>query len=347
VASQDGIEGAGVSETLPVLFREPWRFEFPQAMRLLTRKPWKDWPAMGPGWRFSPDADPVRIGVHTSLSFPASEIFSLYRSEAGMAHLKIAFFGLTGFAGALPTYYSEEILRQALRKDLALEDFFDLFNHRAAYLYYYAWQRYRFAVEYERAGIDPAERLLTAFAGHSSLERVGPDDWAASVHSRYSSLLALQARSSMALRQILRDFFQAPIEVQELVGGWYRLDPESLTRLDDEVRDNAALGFGAVAGEEYWDVESSIRVVAGPLSRDEFERFLPGGEYIESLRYLCRLFCRDSWSVDVRLVLDRAEVPNFALDPSNERPVRLGWTTWARRSEFLYDPEDVTFRLLD
>ena len=40
----------------------------------------------------------------------------------------------------------------------------------------------------------------------------------------YAGLLAQRPRSAQALQQILADYFEVPVEIEQFAGGWYRLD---------------------------------------------------------------------------------------------------------------------------
>ena len=85
----------------------------------------------------------------------------------------------------------------------------------------------------------------------------------------YCGLLSLQPRSAVALEQVLADYFDVPVEIEQFVGAWHPLDPRPIsaawkaaTRYSDQ------LGLGAVAGDEIWDRQSRARIKLGPLTRD-------------------------------------------------------------------------------
>ena len=47
----------------------------------------------------------------------------------------------------------------------------------------------------------------------------------------YAGLLAQRPRSAQALQQILADYFEVPVKIEQFAGGWYRLDGETQCRL--------------------------------------------------------------------------------------------------------------------
>jgi type VI secretion system protein ImpH len=89
-------------------------------------------------------------------------------------------------------------------------------------------------------------------------------------------------------------------------------------------RDGAGLGAGAVLGSRVWDRQHKFRVRLGPLTLDQYESFLPGRTSLRKLVDWVRLYLSFELDWDVRLVLERPEVPTLALGAGQ----RLGWTTW-------------------
>ncbi|HKS42602.1 MAG TPA: type VI secretion system baseplate subunit TssG, partial [Blastocatellia bacterium] len=88
-----------------VLFEEPYRFEFFQAVRLLERIE----PERHTVGRYSePASEAVRFRTRVALSFPPSQIHQLAdasEDEATPPRMTVAFMGLTGPAGVLPHHY--------------------------------------------------------------------------------------------------------------------------------------------------------------------------------------------------------------------------------------------------
>ena len=128
--------GAGVSpvavdrERWPVaasLEREPYTFEFFQAVRLLARM----YPGRQVVGRFTrPPEEVVHFGANPEVSFPPSQINSLELGEDSPAFMRVNFMGLTGPLGVLPLAYSQFVLERLRARDRTLRDFFDIFNHR-------------------------------------------------------------------------------------------------------------------------------------------------------------------------------------------------------------------------
>lgn len=133
---------------------EAYRFEFFQAVRLLERLA----PGRAPVGRHekAPGAEAVRFRTRPSLQFPPSEVYEVAREPGAGAppEMSVAFMGLTGPSGVLPTHTTELVAERARARDTALWDFLDLFSHRMVSLFYRAWERYLFTGAFERGRHD-------------------------------------------------------------------------------------------------------------------------------------------------------------------------------------------------
>jgi type VI secretion system protein ImpH len=187
MGAQGRREDTSVSDRL---LREPWRFGFYQATRLLEWIALRDRISADVRARgLSPDAsvgedvpswhEAVRFRATPSARFPADEVLAIEsgkelssgrRSLGGPSNplrhatarlstladdrtpyqMTVGFFGLTGPRGVLPPYYHRLLRRRLRARDPVLRDFLDIFNHRALSLFYRAWLKYRFPVAYER-----------------------------------------------------------------------------------------------------------------------------------------------------------------------------------------------------
>ena len=318
-------------------------FEFFQAIALLERMCGDKRPIGG----FSHPADEaVRFQVNPRLGFPASEIQEMTLADSGQVSMKVNFMGLTGPLGVLPHPYSELILERLRAKDKSLADFFDIFNSRAVALFYRAWQRSRLQATYGAGARDFFTQHLYDILGIGTaglLNRQAVDDEAL-VH--YLSLMAMQSRSAVALEQVLADYFEVPVEVQQFTGSWYRLNEDTQCVMDEDQDSlSTQLGTGAVVGDAVWDRQSSVRIRIGPVGIGRYNNFLPGAKGFSELRAITRFFDNDCRDFEVQLVLDAREVAGVELNPEAPQPARLGWTSWAASRPLAKDPEDAIFAL--
>lgn len=316
-------------------------FDFFQAVRTLERlHPQR----VGPGHFVDPTREVVRFSVHASISFPPAEIHSLDLPADGPARMSVNFFGLTGPQGVLPYDYTLLVADRQRARDGALGAFLDLFHHRLISLFYRAWERNRFTVGYEKGTGDRlGEHLLDLVGQGMDVERRRVA--ARETLPFYAGLLGPQPRGAVALRQLLEDMFDVPVEVEQFVGGWYPLATRDQCALGEEAGPSGQLGLGAVAGDEIWDQQTRVRLRLGPLPRARYNDFLPTGSAHALLRWIVRYFSRDAFDFEVQLVLAQDDVPGCVLDDDESEPQPLGWSTWIRTETFSRDADDTIVRL--
>ena len=330
-------------ELLGRLLAEPTAFEFFQAVSLLQRLR----PDRAPVGGFEdPREEVVRFRTPTSVAFPANEIDALEDPADGVgpARMTVNFMGLVGPQGMLPLVYSLYLSERRRSRDHAAKDFLGIFEHRILSLLYRAWERSNAAVVHGRGDRDSFTRYLLTLVGLGTPGLQGQLPLADEALLYYIGLLGIPSRPAVALEQMLADYFGVPVEIEQFVGAWYPLERSTQCGLDDD-GPSTQLGLGAVAGDELWDVQSRVRVRLGPLTRDHYDRFLPGGSAHDELRALTRFFGNDQIDFEIRLVLARDEVPPCSLGEGDGLP--LGWCTWIRTVPFSRDADETTFTLSD
>ncbi len=232
-------------------------------------------------------------------------------SAAGVERVELtpAAFGLLGPGGALPAHYAELLAeREYLHRDGAARAFLDLFQDRAAALFHEAWRKHRLPVQYEA---DRRQRFLPlvlalAGAGQPALrDRLRGDEGrgggvADETLAWFAGLVQQRPVSAAALRQAVSDHFGVAVGIEQFVGRWFVLPPDSATSLGVGA---CVLGAGAVVGERVWQRDLRLRLTIGPLDRAAFDRFLPGGSAALALRELLTLFTGVALEYEVRLAL--------------------------------------------
>jgi type VI secretion system protein ImpH len=319
------------------IYEDGCKFGFFQAVRVLERL-YRDRAALG--YDFPPSREVVRIGARVSLEFPASEIQTVMRGagEDPQPLMTVNFMGLTGPSGELPHHYTELLLQRLTEKDLTLRDFLDLINHRFLSFFYRAWEKYRFAVAFERGGDNEFTRYLYNMIGMGTgglQRRLAVKDIALLF---YAGLFAQHPHSASALEGILRDYYGVPARVEQFVGRWVRLGAENETRLG---RHNSCLGRSAVLGSYVWDRQSKFQVHLGSIDISTFRDLLPCGSGFKGLTQLVRLFAGLEYDFDIRLRLFAEQVPCCCLRSDGGPGAHLGWSSWLKTREFSRDAQDT------
>ena len=250
---------------------EPFRFKFFQAVRLLLRI-YPDRETVG---QFvNPANEVVRFSANTPVSFPPSQIHGIDWHEndknktGGQAPtMTVNFMGMTGPSGVLPIAYSELVLDRLRARDHTLHDFLDIFNHRMISLFYRAWEKYRFSLQYERGERDHLGQLLLDFIGLGTAGLQNRQDVSDDALIYYAGLLAQRPRSAIGLQQVLSEYFEVPVEIDQFSGCWYRLAAgESDQSCSESNSYSDWLGLGAIVGDEVLDQQAGICVRIGPAS---------------------------------------------------------------------------------
>lgn len=176
-----------------------------------------------------------------------------------------------------------------------------------------------------------------------------PSDWLPRYQALWKTvaynagLLASAVRNPEGLQAILKSEFGISFSIVEFIERWVTCPEEDRCCLGAP---SAHLGLGrlSLVGSRFQDCQMQFRVQAGPLSFDDYLRFLPGRPDHRRLTDIIGIYCGDELGWDLQLVLKRQEVPatRLGLD-SKKAPSLLGWTTWLgfRKDSGEKDPDDL------
>jgi type VI secretion system protein ImpH len=346
MASESGIQAAdlkfaGVRE---MLAREPYSVRFFQAVRLMERL----YPERKPvGLFVSPSTEVVQFSSVPTLAFPASEVHALDLVKEDQPRMHVNFMGLCAAVGVLPHPYTEFLLERARNKDRSPAEFFDIFNHRMISLFYRGWQKYRFYIAFERTGAndDVVSRRLLDLIGLGADPLTHRMEIADEACLYYEGLLSQRRPTAQGLKQLLEDYFEVPVKVEQFTGTWRRLPPENRSVLADRGVFCERLGMGTIVGDEVFDQHGAVTIRLGPMSFDRYREFLPGARASVELRAWLRLYANREFDFVIRLMLDREEVPQMKLGSEGAEAPCLGLVSWIKNRALDRDPDEATYRL--
>ena len=352
------IANADAGSPLAWLVSKPFRFDFFQAVRLISlaaterraspgRVPVPEPPAQ------LPYEEHIRFRTHVGHAFPASAVSSFEMPTSRVAEsdgapvpeMTVSFLGLAGTGGVLPWHYTQLLIDQAKEKDFGLRDFLDLFNHRLIAHFYRAWEKCHFYVGYEssrRSGAKEPDRftqMLFSLAGMGTAGLRARQAISDEIFLYFAGHFSRRRRPAEALQRIVGDVFRVPTEIRQFQGQWMYLRPADQTRL--RPGGNNQLGVSALAGRRVWGIENKIRVRLGALSYENFQSFLPGGSRFVALAQVIRSFAGPMLDFDVQLVIAKDEVRRSQLKASGG--VRLGLDAWVFSHAPTHDLEDAVF----
>ena len=322
---------------------EAYRFDFFQAVRLLENAH-PDKPRVGESLR--PRDDAVRFTQEPELVFQPNTLGAFTPARDGhAARLAVKFFGLLGPHGALPTHLTEYVRDRARNSnDPTFARFLDIFHHRMVALFYRAWANAQPAVNLDRPGRDRFSVYVGSLFGLGETALRDRDTVADFAKLHFAGLLAGPTRPAAGLKLVLSRYFQLPVGIEEWVGHWMTLPAQTVSRLG-ALDGSSALGVSTLLGARVWDAQHKFRIVIGPLTIADYERFLPGGDSLSRLVDWVRNYARDGLDWDVNLRLRQADVPRLKLG----RHARLGYTSWllggaaaGDQCQLLLNPADST-----
>lgn len=333
-----GEDGPATKSLTDRLRDAPFAFDFFQAVRRLECAN-RDLPRVAHS--LSPRRDSVRFSQAPSLAFASATLASCEPDTvAGVPRLAVNFLGLLGPNGPMPLHVTEYVHgRVHQHHDATMARFLDVFNHRMISLFYRAWADSKPTVSRDRPDEDRFGFYLACLLGLGLDPHAGRDAVPDEAKFHYAGRLGAGPGNAEGLCAILGDYFQVPARIEEFIGRWFELPPRYQCRLGQSP-DTGSLGETAMIGSRFLDRQQTFRIVFGPLSWNDFQRFLPAGRSFRRLVDWVRNYTCDQFAWDVQLILKAAEVPQTSLG----RQGMLGWTTWLSSRPFTDDSHDLVLR---
>ncbi len=343
------------------LITEPYRYELMQSLRMvelwLNRNGYTGEQALPCHVRFSNSL---------SMAFPPSEIEALTAVapvaidnaqalqsalQAGQLHylrLTAARMGFFGVHGAMPYHYTDSIASQiANDKFEGGRAFFDIFTNRMMHLQYQAWSKYRIHYRQDARGQDTLLSIQLALAGAlpargKPLPDANPEDEAWNeVKAHYAAILRHRPTSASAIGAVMTEYFGVPVRVEQFAGNWDVLADKDRLKLGKQ---RHVLGQGVIIGVRRWDRKSTARLRVGPLTRAQFDSFLPGTDGYRAIKRMLSLFALPPIAFELRLVLRSADVKGAKLGGPNK--ARLGRGAFLATRPATADRDDHVYALL-
>ncbi len=321
---------------------EPENFETLQLLRLLeflsseTRNPGPESTSrLAPGIDVRPPGqESIRFTGQHRLSFPIAEVDRVERIGDHW-RLRSSALSLDGAQGPLPYHYTELLRERQRAKDPALTQFLDLFNHRSASLLWQAAGKYKLPLEYERARrhrgspttVDRHTEVLLSLIGLSPRLLADNPALPAEALIHFGGLLAQPVKTAENFEQILKGYFQVPIQLTQFAGAWCEVLPEmrcQLPSLEQPKGQNNCLGRSTLLGKKSWLAQNKVRISIGPLDQAQTLRFAPGSRSLNAIQQLSALYLGNEHDFDLELNV-RPEALPAKLPIGTGQPGQLGW----------------------
>lgn len=317
---------------LRALSEDPFGYHIFHALRLIDAT-YQDKPRLGESAR--PIDDPIRVSQEIELAFPTSTIRALdLPGDDQPGRLVSRFFGLFGPQGPLPTFMTEYVRdRVRNKRDTAIGDFLNMFGHRMITFLFRAWASAEPAVSFDRIE-DDFSKKVDAIAGYRGISFAEADLMPDLTKRHFAAHLAHKTRNVEGLEAILSAFFEAPVEIEDFVGSWLRIEPEDRWQLGK----GGDLGRTTQVGEMCWSRSAKFRIKIGPVDKDAYQRMFPGKGSLRRLQAIIRNYCGDTLDWELNLILKEEDVEMPELGES----ALLGFTCWpGERPEGAGDAADL------
>ena len=330
------------SPLLRALVNHPQAFDFFQAIRLLDYAHHKN---IGCDKNENQhqkilSQDWIQFGVFSKNVFPVAAIEkidflkNLKLDNRLIPFVQINFMGLTGVRGVLPEHYTERLLMSWHQGDHVVSDFFDMFHHRLILLFYGAWKKNHFWVNYELNQLsqnktDVFTQMVQSFSGVPAALSENLPSPKANLFKFYASLFSKRVRSAFGLESLLGEYFKLPIQILPFQGRWLMLEKFDcsiigiISSLHSQYHE---LGKNMVLGQRRWCVQNNFTIVVGPLKYSQFEPFSPDKKILPELVKIVKWYINKELNFNIQFELMAKEVPFCQI--SHQKKHRLAWNAW-------------------
>lgn len=319
----------------------PKEYQFEQTVRIIERLSVRNKSANRLIGRFNPPVDEcIRFVGKPTLAYLDSDIQSTPYVISNETNYRIQFngLGLLGSNGVLPYHYTEFLLQRQKQKDDSFAQFIDLLNHRFVSLMYRANTKYAISNNIELSIDKPFDgeagdnftRIIHSLVGigtNKLQNRLSIHDHSLNY---YSGLLIPKVRNEVGLKKILSSYFRLPVKIEQFIGQWQNLLDDVKTRLSTKEfpkGQNAQLGISAMLGSRAWVIQSKIKIVIGPLSREEMNLFAPGTTTFKTMNEIVQLYLGIDQDYEFIMEMRRDDLPK-QLVLSRDNPPIMGWNAW-------------------
>lgn len=317
----DTTQRSSTASVIKRLFTQPYEFSFLQAVRLFQKLSPN---GINIGNTLTPAEDPVSFSSRYTYSLPSSDIYRVHVVD-NKPQIEVNFWNIAGPHGSLPAPLSEKVSERIREGDFALKEFLDIFNHRLLSVYYCIAQKYSFVLSPTTSVQTTQGQMMCALAGVDPA-REGYASTHTAALAQYSSIMWQRPRSAAGLEQILSDYFQVPISIEQFVGSWVDINRRQRTFMGVKRGRNHKLGRTTFLGKRFWQSSHHFVVNVGPLTRDQFYLFVPTGSAYAEICDMIKFYAPLELTFQLKMSLKAGEeLVALGFDaPSADN--RLGWT---------------------
>lgn len=282
------------------------------------------------------DQEGLRFRPHEYYEFPPKDIRS-FKFDDNVMTFVLNFMGLYGINSPFPRCYAEQVaMQQSVHGpgNVPLQNFLDLFNTRFYWLYYQAWKKYRYYLQFGFGLENKVMQRVFSFIGRGERKNsTKPKRIEEMMLFRLSGILSHRLRNKKGLRILLREFYPGiDFHIREFIP--HRVKLAERPRMGAGGGDQAfRLSEFSTVGESVVDLMGRICIEIGPLGFEEYLDFTPGTDNAGLLKELMSLYLNDGLEYDVRFILKSNTIGHVSW---NDRRLKLGVSFWMGRPKSEY-----------
>lgn len=269
----------------------------------------------------------LRFTVNPALCFAKQEINRLsYDPSKQQIICQVNFMGLIGAAGVLPPHYHEQILNS--KKSSALKAFLDIFHHRSITLFYQAWKKHQFTIDYE---IGQAKIAMGSKVQVMLQALLGDSRAFASEKLPYLASFAAKNKSLSNLQSILYHTLQRAIVITPFRYATETLDQHHITRLtttSTQMSNRCYLGTTMTLGETIRMDQSNVTVSIAANDYEDFKSLTADSSLKNRVHELCTYFICHSFKFSIVITLAPKHRHDMHLHQHPSLANRLGVDSW-------------------
>jgi len=277
------------------------------------------------------DQEGLRFRPYEDYVFPPKDIRSFAFEDNTMTFV-LNFMGLYGINSPFPRCYAEQVaIQQSVYGpgNVPLQNFLDIFNTRFYWLYYQAWKKYRYYLQFGFGLENKVIQRIFSFIGRGERKASGRAKRIRDIMLfRLSGILGHRLRNKQSLRILLREFYPGfNFHIREFIP--HRVKLAERPQVGSGAGDRAfRLSEFSAVGQSVTDLMGRICIEIGPMEFEDYLDFTPGTENAGLLRELMTLYLNDGLEYDVRFILRSDSIGHV---PWSDRRLTLGVSLWMGR----------------
>jgi type VI secretion system protein ImpH len=319
------------------LKEKPHQFGFYTAMRVVEcANP--EQPRIGKSMH--PSDECFTVAQMPSMNFAASSVTNVDTSPQGRIRIWQQVLGLFGPNGPMPIHLTEVAWQRLYNHDdPTIASFLNLFHHRMLSLFYRVRADAEPTLSFDRPGDDRFQDYVGSLIGLGTPAFRNRDAMPDLAKLHFAGLLSCQTRNAEGLEVMLGAYLDLPVRIEEFVGQWVPL-PDDCRNSLGLMRSTTSLGVNTTIGSHVWDCSQKFRIVVGPLTLEQYQRLLPGGESLKRLNAVVRNYLGHELQWEVRFLIKKDQVPTMQLGVTGN----LGWCDWLITDKADHDRGDLVLQ---